>query len=77
MSKIFYLCDGEREDCKKRRCYKNGGDCMHTTDIRHAINFHQVNPKNEDSSFYENGEVPIKQTQPQKGISEARNWLHK
>ena len=35
MEKIFYLCDGERENCKKRNCYKNGGDCRHTTDISH------------------------------------------
>ena len=23
--KVFYLCDGEVENCKKTRCYKNGG----------------------------------------------------
>ena len=43
MEKIFYLCDGERENCKKRNCYKNGGDCRHTTDISHAMNFERQN----------------------------------
>lgn len=38
MSKIFVLCDGEVESCKKTGCYKNGGDCRHTTDTKHAIN---------------------------------------
>lgn len=42
MEKIFYLCDGERENCKKRNCYKNGGDCRHTTDISHGIPFRLV-----------------------------------
>lgn len=36
---VFYLCDGKIEDCKKRTCYKKGGDCKHTTNIKHAINF--------------------------------------
>ena len=38
-SRVFYLCDGERENCKRNMCYKNGGDCKHTKDIRHAKNF--------------------------------------
>lgn len=38
---IWYLCDGEKEDCKKRRCYKNTKEnpCRHTKDINHAVNF--------------------------------------
>lgn len=38
MSKTFVLCDGKVEECDKRGCYKNGGECRHTTDTKHAIN---------------------------------------
>lgn len=37
--KILYLCNGEKESCNKRNCYKNGGPCMHTSEIESAINF--------------------------------------
>lgn len=39
--KIWYLCDGEKEDCKKKYCYKNTKEnpCRHTKDISHAVNF--------------------------------------
>jgi hypothetical protein len=36
---VFYLCDGEVPECKKRICFKNGGMCKWTTDIKHAVNF--------------------------------------
>ena len=38
---IWYLCDGEKEDCKKTYCYKNTkkDPCRHTKDISHAVNF--------------------------------------
>ena len=49
---FFYLCDGEREKCKKRNCYKNGGNCRHTTDISHAMNFERRG-KYKNGSFYE------------------------
>ncbi len=39
---ILYLCDGELEECKKSNCYKNNGSCNHTSDIRHAKNFHKI-----------------------------------
>lgn len=39
--KIWYLCDGEKPDCKKNFCYRKGGVCRHTRDIQHAINFKQ------------------------------------
>lgn len=43
MDKVFYLCDGKIENCKKTRCYKNKTDCRnqcrYTSDINHAINF--------------------------------------
>lgn len=34
----LYLCDGEVLDCPKTSCYKNNGDCRHTTDVSHALN---------------------------------------
>lgn len=41
LEKIFYLCDGEKEDCEKTHCYKavDDGFCRHTTDVSHALNF--------------------------------------
>lgn len=50
--KVFYLCDGEVEKCNKRICYKNNGVCNHTSDIRHAKNFHKINASH--PVFYEN-----------------------
>ena len=41
MMKILFLCDG-RAQCtqeEKTECFKNGGNCRHTSDIRHAKNF--------------------------------------
>ena len=42
-NKIYFLCDGEKEDCRIIHCYKNTDDpicvCRHTTDITHAKNF--------------------------------------
>ena len=37
--RVFYLCNGEKEDCKKRTCYKNGGECKHTSNVEYALNF--------------------------------------
>lgn len=39
LEKLFYLCDGEVPECRKKGCYKNGGECKHTSNIKHAINF--------------------------------------
>lgn len=27
----FYLCNGKVKKCKKSECYRNGGECRHTT----------------------------------------------
>lgn len=50
--KVFYLCDGEVENCKKTMCYKNNGPCNYTSDISHAKNFHKINAPY--PVFYEN-----------------------
>lgn len=46
IEKIFYLCDGKVPRCMEKNggkgspgCYRNGGDCKHTSDPEHAINF--------------------------------------
>jgi hypothetical protein len=36
---ILYRCNGEKEDCAKKNCYKNGGYCSHTENIEYAENF--------------------------------------
>ena len=37
---IIFLCDGMVEECcSKKGCYKNGGDCRHTSNVRYAKNF--------------------------------------
>ena len=59
IGKIFYLCDGEAEKCSKSRCYKKGGDCMHTSDIEHTKNFQKVFR----DSFRENDPAPNDQKQ--------------
>lgn len=46
--RVAYLCDGEVEGCKKRMCYKSGGNCRHTKDINHAIHYEK-----KGKSFYE------------------------
>ena len=61
VERVFYLCDGERENCKKRKCYKNGGDCKRTTDINHAMNFERRG-KYKNGSFYEKEDVSRNET---------------
>lgn len=43
-NKIYFLCDGEKEDCKRTYCYKNTDDepCKRTSDINHAKNFEKM-----------------------------------
>lgn len=54
--KTFYLCDGEVEECRRKSgCYKNGGACIHTSDIEHAKNFEKPSAQ---SGFYENVTIP-------------------
>ncbi len=37
---VFYLCNGNRWDCRNSKdCYKNGGECRYTTDIENSKNF--------------------------------------
>ena len=37
--KILYICDGDVPECEKTECYKRGGECKLTSDVRHAVNF--------------------------------------
>lgn len=61
MEKVFYLCDGKKEDCKKNTCYKNGGGCKHTSNVKHALNFKRAG---ENGSFYEKEGVSRNETPP-------------
>lgn len=42
--KILYLCNGEKPDCNKRGCFRNGGDCWHTANPEYAVNFRRKHP---------------------------------
>lgn len=37
--KVFFLCDGNMDGCTKESCFKFGGECRRTSDIRSAIDF--------------------------------------
>ena len=58
---VFYLCDGQKEDFKKRTFYKHSDEkdhpCKHTKDINHAINFEQKR-KHPCANFYEKETAP-------------------
>ena len=43
-NKIYFLCDGEQEDCKRTYCYTETDDepCKRTSDINHAKNFEKM-----------------------------------
>lgn len=49
---ILYLCDGENENCTKKGCYLNGGECKHTKNIRHAKNFQNFLEGSEEAPLY-------------------------
>lgn len=53
MRKVFYLCNGQKDDCQKGNCYRNGGNCRHTSDINHALNFEIKGSYKNGGSFYE------------------------
>ena len=40
--KIFFICDGDVPECEKTECYKRGGECKWTSDVRHAVNFEDL-----------------------------------
>ena len=34
---VLYLCNGNKKGCNKKHCWKNGGNCKHTTDKKDKI----------------------------------------
>ena len=38
---ILFLCTGDADGCKKTHCYKNGGECMYTQEVKYAKNFEE------------------------------------
>ena len=47
---ILYLCNGEVKECKKTNCYKRGGPCRHTSNVRYAENFQKYGEVREDNA---------------------------
>ena len=46
IKKVFYLCDGKVPRCMEKYggkgspgCFRNGGNCKHTSNPEHAVNF--------------------------------------
>ena len=55
---VVFVCDGKKEDCGKTGCFKNGGECHHTSDINHAANFIPIKNKMGGTvRFYEKDEA--------------------
>lgn len=54
---VFYLCNGQKEDCKKRTCYMNGDKsdhtCFWTRDVRYAKNFEKNKDVVAEDVYYE------------------------
>lgn len=52
---IWYLCDGEKEDCPRTHCYKTEVDgCRYTSDINHAANFKKKETQKGGIAYWEN-----------------------
>lgn len=54
---VRYLCNGQKEDCKKRTCYMNGDKsdhtCFWTRDVRYAKNFEKNKDVVAEDVYYE------------------------
>ena len=50
---ILFLCDGKNPNCTPERCYRQGGECKHTLNIEHAINFISLEDINNDGFYVE------------------------
>lgn len=48
-NRVLYLCDGNQCPTEKASC-KRGGECRHTSNIEHAINFRRFY---DTDTFYE------------------------
>lgn len=50
---ILYQCDCKKKCSEHKGCHLNGGECTHTQNINHAVNFH----KTEAGSFKEGKKI--------------------
>ena len=54
---VRYLCNGQKEDCKKRTCYMNGDKsdhtCFWTRGVRYAKNFEKNKDVVAEDVYYE------------------------
>lgn len=68
-SRVHYLCDGEKKECRKRNCYKTIGNCetacKYTKDIRHAKNFQKMLQHIPQADFWEKETASKELTQSQ------------
>lgn len=53
MSNVLYLCNGKQ--CEN--CEEEGGECIYTTDIKYAKNFHRI--KGAECAAYEENDRDI------------------
>ncbi len=57
MGNVCYLCNGQKEGCKKRTCYMNGDKsdhtCFWTRDVRYAKNFEKNKDVVAEDVYYE------------------------
>ncbi len=57
MGNVRYLCNGQKEGCKKRTCYMNGDKsdhtCFWTRDVRYAKNFEKNKDVVAEDVYYE------------------------
>lgn len=49
--KIFYLCDRIACEHPSGAC---GNECIHTSDINHAVNFTLMSDKDDEPTYFEN-----------------------
>ena len=65
-TKIMYLCDGQIDSCT--HCFHKGmGECRHTSNIEHAVNFKRRHPKSE---VWWEGELPPRVDRTDKACAE-------
>ncbi|MCD8038895.1 MAG: hypothetical protein LUE96_07420 [Lachnospiraceae bacterium] len=59
---VFYICNGQKEGCRKTDCYINGGGCRHTRDVKFAKNFEQKFPNIPHSKYWEKEDASESET---------------
>lgn len=75
-----YICDQQKECSSSSGCAKNGGECNHTTDIKHGMKFPQCFLccyRPDTTQSYENGICQkCKDTDPEYHLEPPTNWKY-